>query len=196
MRYVLCGVSMLVALGSVPSWATLTDPAPANPCPSGAALRVNLAILDVSGDGGLPPPCNGPNVETAITCTVVEKPGVPVDIAIEYFDASGALISPPVPVASCGLLEGGTASFGTSALPPPFTTGAIVPTGAPAPGPFCAPFTPGCFLHGSARILSTSKKINCTATRIDFAGPCFGGPPMPLSTKDLTILLKGRQTGD
>lgn len=196
MRHQLGVLTILLMLGAAPSWATLGDPPPTNPCPGGAKLRTNLAILDVSGDGSLPPPCNGPNVETAITCTVKEKPGVPVDVAIEYFDASGALISPPVPIALCGLLEGTSVSFATSLLPPPYAAAIAVPVAAPAPGPLCAPFTAGCFLHGSARILASSKRIQCTATRIDFAGPCFGGPPMPLSTKDLTILLRSRQLGD
>ncbi len=195
MRRIFSLLAVLLVLSAVPAWATLTDPAPANPCPGSAKLSTNLSILDVTGDGGLPPPCNGPNAETAITCLVKESGGL-VDVAIEYFDASGALISPPVPVAFCGLPEGATATFSTSALPPPYAAGTIVATAAPAPGPLCPPFTPGCFLHGSARILATSKRIQCTATRIDFAGPCFGGPPMPLSTKDLTILNRGRQTGD
>jgi hypothetical protein len=196
MRAIQSLLTALLLLGAVPSWATLTDPPPANPCPAGAKFATNLSILDVSGDGGLPPPCNGPNVETAITCTVKEKFGAFVDVAIEYFDMSGALISPPVPVTICGLPEGTTVKFSTAPLPSPYAAGVIVPTAAPVPGIFCAPFTPGCFLHGSARILATSKQIQCTATRIDFAGPCFGGPPMPLSTKDLTILNRGRYIGD
>src|SRR5262245_51140736 len=106
MRAILKLLAVSLLIGSVPAWAPLTDPAPPNACPSAAKFALNLAILDVSGDGGLPPPCNGQNVETAITCTVKEKAGVTADVAIEYFDASGALISPAVPVTLCGLPEG------------------------------------------------------------------------------------------
>jgi hypothetical protein len=195
MRAILSFVAFAIVLGAVPSRATLTDPAPPNPCPGGAKLKGIFPVLDVSGDGGIPPACNGTFVETAITCISKESAGKPVDFAIEYFDASGALISPPVPVAACGLATGASVTFTTRALPPPYTPSLIVVTGAPAPGPLCPPFTPGCFLHGSARILATSRRIQCSAARLDFGGRCLGVAPQ-LPTKDLTILYKGKQIGD
>lgn len=200
MKAILASSALVIAFGVAPVWATMSDPFPPNPCLGAGKLKANLDVLDVSGDGSLPPPCpNGVFAETAITCTSKEKAAVPVDIAIEYFDASGATISPAIPVTACALAPGGTVTFATSPAGLPLSpwAGAIfVPTAPVFTGAACAPATPGCFLHGSARVLATSKKVQCTATRIDFTSPCIAGGPLPLSVKNLTIINKAKQAGD
>ena len=199
MKTILAVSGLVIGLGVAPVWATMSDPFPANPCLGAGNFKVNLDVLDVSGDGSLPPPCpNGAFVETPITCTSKEKAGVPADVAIDYFDASGATISPVIPVTSCALPPGGTVTFTTSpaGLPPPWAGAILVPTAPVFTGVPCAPGTPGCFLHGSARVLTTSKNVQCTATRIDFTSPCIAGGPLPLAVKNLTIVKKAKQAGD
>jgi len=203
--------ALYLVLGATASWATLGDPAPANPCPvPNGSYKKALAVLDVSGDGSaIAGGClNAAFVETSITCTSKEVTGVNIDIAIEYFDSSGATITPlggPVvgTNAFCGLAPGTTMTFSTrpvaaGPLPVPWGAGAtfIATTPVVPGGPACPAGTPGCFAHGSARILATSLRVQCTATRIDLSGPCIAGFPAPLASKNLTVLRMPGQKGD
>jgi len=223
--------NLIVVLAVSSALATIGDPAPDNPCPSTARFKgKGLAILDVSGDGALGPViapgvfgCTGTGgtllgnfiwAETVITCTSKEKekgtPPAPVtmDVAIEYFDAGGNLISGSLNVgatAFCGVVPGGTLTFHTdpsgampqlaTAIPGFVGTTPVIPgagVGAPAQ---CQVGSTGCFNHGSARILSTSTKIQCSAVRIDFTAACFG-LGAPLASKKLTIIKSPAQKGD
>jgi hypothetical protein len=199
--------ALYLVLAATASWATLGDPVPANPCaaPIGR-FKSPLAVLDVSGDGSAMPGCaNGAFVETSITCTSKERVGKNVDIAIQYFDSSGATITAGLLVgtnAFCGLAPGTTMTFNTrppaaGPLPGPWGTGAtfIPTTPVAAGGPACPAGTPGCFVHGSARVLATSVRVQCSATRIDLSGPCVG-LPAPLTSKNLTVIRMPKQKGD
>jgi len=199
----------LVSVGSASvTWATLGDPPPANPCPSLAEFKPSLGVLAVSGDGSPVPNCdNFVLAETAIMCTSKERAGKPVDIAIEYFDAGGNQISGPLVVgtnAFCSAAPGATFTFHTR---PPAAGAMPLPWSAPGTVPGFVPTTPvvsnapctfgvtGCFLHGSARVLATSKKVECTAVRIDMLELCqfgFGD----VATKNLTIIRATKQQGD
>lgn len=190
------------------------DPPPLNPCPSAAKFKASLVVLGVSGDGSVgAAPCAGPNTangvgtETVITCTSKEGAGKNIDVAIEYFDSSGALINTGAATptvgnnAFCGVAPGATLTFHTvppgSTLPGAWGAGGFpgfIPTAAAVPISPCTFSTTGCFLQGCARVLSTSKKVHCTATGADVAPAClFGGGPAPV--KNLTIINK-KQQGD
>jgi hypothetical protein len=209
----LLGLSIALLLLAVQSASAVVvgDPAPLNPCPGAAKFKTTLIVLDVSGDGSLGAGAcaNGVGAETPITCTSKEAAGKNIDVAIQYFDSSGALINTvAAPTVGnntfCGVTPGGTLSFHTvppgSTMPGSWGSGGgspgFIPTG-PAPMPIspCTYSTTGCFLHGTARVLSTSKKIECTATRLDLYAPCNGGAPGPLAVKNLTIVNK-KQQGD
>ena len=171
---------------ATPVWAGIGDPIPANPCgetPLNKEFRVGgfLAVLDVSGGG-----CNGPAVQTAITCTL--KMGQPKaaaeDIAVEiYSESTGASITGGPFCVAAGLPAGSSVTMVTGALPAPSIFGGAVVI--PTPGGSCGP---GCFLHGSARVFSTGGVLQCTAARVDLSEVCFGGAPVPATRKGLTIL--------
>jgi hypothetical protein len=186
------------------AWAgSISDPVPANPCPGATVFKAKLAVLDVSSDGAAL--CGGiVNADTAITCTIKEPDsgGVGADLVIEYYDETGAPMNSPLGVAAdtfCGALPGDTLTFTLSALPPgpagfgPWATGPTIPGFVGAGAGSCGP---GCALHGYARIFSSSKKIQCTGTRIDTSGFCLGASPTPLTTKNLTVITVPRQKGD
>jgi hypothetical protein len=195
--------ALLVALSTSSAWGGIGDPVPVNPCNPSAKLKVSLSVLDVNGDGSLVagPACtNDVHAETAITCTSKEKLGVSADVVIQYFDASGAQIGTN---SQCGIAPGTTLTFHTvppgSIMPLPWGSPLAVPgyvlTGPiPSPGASC-PMATGCFLHGSARILTTSKNVQCTATRIDLVNLCFGVQG-PMGLKEWTIIKKVKQLGD
>jgi hypothetical protein len=168
------------------AWAGIGDPVPPNPCSPAAISRSTYAILDVSGSGGA---CVPPFAETAITCTIVAGNSLGVaDVVVEFYDeTTGASISGPVCVGA-SIPAGTTVNMVTNPLPPPspFTGFPIAAAGS------CGP---GCFTHGSARVFSDGRLV-CSAQRIDLSGVCIGGFPVPLTTKDLTVVRKGRQTGD
>jgi hypothetical protein len=209
-KSVLIGI-LLSALAAPSARATIGDSAPANPCGGAAYKGKGLAILDVSGDGGIGGGCPGNGVwaETAITCTSKEKTGNNIDVAIEYYDSGGNLISGALVVGTnawCGAIPGDTFTFYTDpsgGLTAPWVAPGGVPAFpiattpvVPGAGATCLAGTAGCFAHGSARVLSTSTKIQCSATRIDFSGPCSAGLPVPVASKNLTIIKSPAQKGD
>ena len=188
--------------------ATIGDRPPANPCPAAAPYKRKFAVLDVSGDGSYMGVAGCPNnvlAETAIVCTV--KDVVPADMAIEYFDASGAGIGGPLAVgtnAFCTLPPGSTLTFYTtpSVMPKPWGGVGAVPGAVPVSsgaGSACpvGQGVPGCFRHGSARVLSTTKFLQCTATRLDMKLPCGSSTALtPDAVKPLTIIKVPSQQGD
>lgn len=203
---------ILVSVGCASvTWATLGDPAPANPCPSLAKFKASLGVLAVSGDGSptFSGCANSVVAETAIVCTSKENAGKTVDIAIEYFDPAGNQISGPLVVGAntfCAAAPGATFTFHTR---PPAAGNMPKPWGGTAPGavPGFVSTTPvvsnapctfgitGCFLHGSARVLATSKKVECTAVRIDMRDLCAATGPV-FTTKNLTVIKGPKQQGD
>lgn len=218
-KQILAGI-VIAALAAPAAWATIGDVAPANPCPvpnNGNFKGKGLAILDVTGDGSVGAGClNGVWAETVITCTSKEKQkgnppvAVNMDVAIEYYDSGGNLISGGLVVginAWCGAVPGDTFTFytdpwgGAGGLAPPWAGvgefPGLIATNPVAPGVAgCAPGTPGCFNHGSARVLSTSTKIQCSATRVDLSSVCTGWAPVPQASKNLTIIKSPAQKGD
>lgn len=211
MRAILA-IAILVATLGVPAYAGIGSPVPNNAClPDMDKFKVNLGILNVNGDGSLGTGmcANGVSAETVITCTSKEKLGKSIDIAVEYFDAGGATLSATPPSSGsnlvCGVAAGETVTFHTvppgSLLPTPWGAGGspgYVPTvAATTPGAACTYSTAGCFQHGSARVLATSGKVQCTATEVGLSGVlCTGIVPGSVAIKDLTILKKAAQVGD
>jgi hypothetical protein len=195
------------------AWAgSIGDPPPANPCPGGSVFRAKLAVLDVTSDGDIL--CRGFTfADTAITCTVKEpdREGAGADVVIEYFDEQGEKMNSPflgVGIDTfCGVAPGSALMFTLSPLPPSFPSAAGPWSAGTSPTPGYVPLikdgstcaAPGCILHGYARILSTDKKIQCTGTRIDLTAFCSPPvpslPPIPLTTKNLTVI-KNPQKGD
>jgi hypothetical protein len=207
MRVVATVAALVTVLGAAPAYAGIGHAIPTNAClPDNDKFKVNLGVLNVSGDGSLGNGCtNGVGAETVITCTSKEKAGKTLDIAIEYFDAAGNTISASPPSSGnnlvCGLAAGETVRFHTvppvSDLPGPWAGGSpgYVPTVAPAPIVTCMFGAAGCFLNGSARVLSTSTKVQCTATKLDIRLVCAGVQGVG-AMKDLTIIKKAAQQGD
>jgi hypothetical protein len=211
MRAILTLAALVVALAGPPAaYAGIGHAIPGNAClPDTKKFKVNLGVLNVNGDGsfGAGMCMNGVNAETIITCTSKEKLGKTIDIAVEYFDSSGATISASPPTSGsnlvCGVGAGETVKFHTvppgSGMPGPWgvggTPGYVPTSAAPVPIAACSFGTTGCFLNGSARILSTSTKVQCTATKIDINIPCNGAPGIG-ATKNLTIIKKAAQQGD
>jgi len=206
----LLALPTLLLLAVQSAFAVVGDPPPAvNNCTSTAKFKASLIIVDVSGDGsvGAGACANDVGAETVITCTSKEGAGKNIDIAIEYFDSGGAPINTVgTPAVGnnlfCNVPPGATRSFHTvppgSTLPGPWgAPGAIpgfIPTvAATTPLAPCTFSTAGCFLHGSARVMSTSKKVHCSATRVDVNGPCAGVGVAP--AKELTVIIK-KQQGD
>lgn len=209
MKAFVSAIVLVASLCAAPARAGIGDLVPTNPCPDNSKFKLNQGVLNVNGDGSLGNGCtNGVIAETAITCTSKEKAGKTMDVAIEYFDAGGATISASPLVVStnvfCDVAAGQTITFHTvppaSDLPLPWGASAafpgFIPTTATTPISPCTFGTTGCFLHGSARVLSTSTKLHCTATFIDIFGPCTGLSPGTLATKNLTIIKKAKQQGD
>jgi hypothetical protein len=206
LRFTLCILAATFAASS--ALAQIGDPAPANPCavPSGA-FKTKLAVLDVTSDGVAV--CGPVLAETAITCVLKEADsgGVSADVAIEYFDEAGK------PMNGGAFLGEGTDFFCANGVFAPSVGDSFTFTlSPPMPGPWVgvpglvpvpagsalAPClgAPGCALHGYARIWSTSKKLQCTGTRIDTSALCLGAAPGPLTTKNLTVIKIPRQKGD
>lgn len=191
--------------------AGIGDDPPLNPCPEADKFKTNLGILNVTGDGslGVGPPTECTNwgfAETVIVCTSKEKTKN-IDVAIQYFDNAGNLMSGTLSVGTntfCAVPPGETLTFHTvppgSKLPEPWNsvggTPGFIPTTATVPVAPCSHGTTGCFLQGSARVLSTSNKIQCTATFLDIFGACFVDLPGAVATKNLTIITKSKQKGD
>jgi hypothetical protein len=208
MRFILQQSLLFVALGASTAFAGIGGTLPANPCPENAKFKTNLGVLNVNGDGSLGAGACGnlARAETAIICTSKEKSGNTIDIAIEYFDFSGATISASPLVVNnnlyCGIDAGETLTFHTAPagndLPLPWRGGSpgFVPTTPVVPLAACAYDDTGCFLGGSARILATSKKIECTAVMIDLSGPCSLSTAGAVASKKLTIINKAKQAGD
>jgi hypothetical protein len=204
--------TLIAILGGAPAWAGIGGPIPNNACmPDMDKFKVNLGVLDVNGDGsfGAGMCANIVLAETVITCTSKEKLGKTLDIAIEYFDLSGAMLTASPPVVGnnlfCGIAAGETVTFHTvppgSDLPTPWgaggTPGYIPTSAAPVPIAPCEYSTAGCFLHGSARILATSSKVQCSATHVGLSNVLCGGVvPGSSAVKNLTILKKAVQVGD
>lgn len=195
-----CAAAAILFAGE--AWSGLGDPVPANPCPGAAPLRSKYAVLDVSSDGAVL--CAGNLVDTQITCTIkdVAPAAASTDLLIQYFDDTGAPMNPVFAVgvdAFCGVVPGASFTFHLSPLPAPLVPVGAIPGFAAIAGTsaFCGIGFPGCMLHGSARILSSSRKIQCTGARIDMINPCltaFAVPPM--ARKNLTVIKLPMQLGD
>jgi len=212
MRAILAIAILVTTVGGAPAYAGIGSTVPNNAClPDMDKFKVNLGILNVNGDGSLGTGlcANNVSAETVITCTSKEKLGKTIDIAVEYFDQSGATLSASPPSSGnnlvCGVAAGETVTFHTvpptSDVPGPWGAGGspgyVPTTAAPSPGAACTYSTAGCFLHGSARVLATSTKVQCSATQVGLSGILCGGiVNSSVAIKDLTIIKKAAQAGD
>ena len=107
---------------------------------------------------------------TFFTCTSLEKTTT-MRVGVEVFPGpGGSPVNDPV-ATSFAILPGGTATFGTN----------------PAVGFSIASDLSVFLTEGSARILSTSRKLMCTAYRADYANS------PPTSMMHLTIIKKTTQ---
>lgn len=121
------------------------------------------------------------NIETVFSCTSLEKSGTIV-VAVEVF---GALGGAPLNDASTPTGDGAeTLQVGETAT---ITTGATV---AFHEDEIIDSLGPASVRNGSARIVSTSKRIACSA----FIADELNDPPGSMTS--LTILYKQKQKGD
>jgi hypothetical protein len=131
--------------------------------PAHAQATPLFTVAGVINSGGL---------GTFFACTNSDT--VAATIGVEVFDGSGASLNNPT-ATQVSVAAQETVLFGT--------TGALGLS-------IDANLSPGIFTKGSAHILSTSKKIACSA----FLAHSGNIPPMSMVT--LTIAAKGKQKGD
>ncbi|MFQ5667539.1 MAG: hypothetical protein ACE5I7_14100 [Candidatus Binatia bacterium] len=120
-------------------------------------------------------------IETEFSCTSLEKAKT-ITIAVEVFPATGGS---PLNIAGLPALEG--------ALPVPPGATVTIATGTTVgihEDLLIAGLGPASVRNGSARIVSTSKKIACSAYLVD----CLNTPPNSMTA--LTVIGKTRQKGD
>ena len=182
MANLLALITLVAGLWASPALAGPVDtPIPLNPCaaPNGD-LKLQLVANDVATDSGgaaCPNPGSG-CTETMIVCyNTAATGGDNIDIVVELFDATGALVTPAVPsVEVCSIQPGASAAFTTNFLPgqSPYQ-GTVVSAGSHLVPP------------GSLRVLSSSKKIACDASLIDVQGYVVYGLASPLWSKDITL---------
>jgi hypothetical protein len=192
MAYLLALITLLAGLWVSPALAGPVDTAiPSNPCaaPNGD-LKIQFVANDVATDsGGVACPIAGSGcTETMIVCyNTGATGGNPIDIVVELFDATGALVTPAVPfVSACNIQPGASASFTTNLFPgqSPYQGTVVSATSHLVP-------------PGSLRVLSSSKKIACDASLIDVQGYVVYGFASPLWSKDITVTRGGNgQKGD
>jgi hypothetical protein len=87
--------------------------------------------------------------------------------------------------AFCAVPAGTTMTFITGVMTAPWA-----PSGTFIPG-IAAPYS-----FGSARVLATSRKVQCTATLVDHSAVCGFAFPAPLAAKNLTVIRLPGQKGD
>jgi hypothetical protein len=150
----------LFTISVTPALAGVAD----SPLPELTARKRTLHLFTVPGILG------SANLQTFFGCTSLEKSET-VRIGVELFsDAGGGPLNDAAATA-LNVVSGGTVYFGTGA-----TGGITIDSNLGA--------SPG---RGSARILTTSKKVACTA----FVAERFNSPPT--SMMSLTIIGKTTQ---
>ena len=163
--------SVLAVMGLVAlvSWGTLARAGIADsPLPVLVAGQSTFHVYSVSGAGGTV--ITG--CATYFSCTSTDT--VPMQVGIEVFGRAGGGPANDATATSLSVPPGGSVMFGTgSAVAIPIDSS--LGTGV---------------VRGSARILSTSKKLVCTAFLAD------SGNAPPTSMVYLTIVAKTKQKGD
>lgn len=188
---------LLTLVGVVLLWARMgfagpvDSPIPANPCLTPIDdFKLAYIASEVGTDYG-GPACGlvgSGCAETRVVCTNVgDSDDGPMDVAIEFFDVSGNIVSGSFidnNSVECGLAPGATAAFvtkGTLPLPyfgfPTVTVGPVVPL-------------------GSLRVLSSrAKSLACDVTLIDVTNLADAG--VVTNVKDVTVTKTNKgQKGD
>ena len=195
------------------AYAGVNDVLPTtNVCAGGTKWKTRLIVADMNGDGGDLSSCTvgadagGVYAETSITCTSKERVGVNVDFALQIFEPTGANLTPASPdagMSACTLAPGESVTFvtnGTSAIPRPWAgtaTTKVVPFSSSVLSDCPAGAgESGCLRHGSARVIATSNKIQCTAVRLDMGQFCASGGTAPPVVKNLSLFPKAPSKGD
>jgi hypothetical protein len=185
-------ISLVAGVLASPAFAGPVDTLiPVNPCGlANGSLKLQFVANDTATDsGGAGCPNAGSGcAETLVVCYNAGETGdKPIDVVVELFDNSGALITPAVPATfACNVAPGASTAFRTNFLPPasPYQ-GAEVSSISPQVPP------------GSLRILATSKRIACDVSVIDTSGYVVYGLGSPLWVKDVTVTRANKgQKGD
>jgi len=175
---------MVLASGSTAVWAA---DGPLN-TPVGTFLdgRLGRHVWTVAGA------LKRQGMVTSISCTSLEALGVNADIGVEFFDGAGTQLNNVATDLGAGVCNGGIVGV------PPGNSVTIASGGT-------AQFHEDCIVGvgtfaGSARILSTSSKIACTAQIEDSKSvilDALGNPTgrTPAVTR-LTLIKRNKQAGD
>ena len=165
-RITLVAVALALTISARVTSAGIAD----SPLPVLSAGATTLHLYSVPGV------INGGNISTFFLCTSTDT--APQQVAVEVFPYPGGAPCNDAAAESFNVLPGATARFGTGGPSNDILGGlglsSTIACGLSANG-------------GSARILSTSKKLVCTA----FAGDRFNIPPQ--TTWQLTIIAKLKQ---
>jgi hypothetical protein len=160
---------------------------PLNPCPGAAPLKAFYIANEVGAHQkwrGTRP--SSGCAETMVVCHHNGRTGsTPIDVAVELFTSTGALIPGPVAIA-CGVAPGGSAAFVTLGAP-------LVPPYFGTVNGVTAPQVP----LGALRVLSTAKSVVCDVTLLDTRSIGLGFSPSPAGAKNVTLTIVNRgQKGD
>jgi hypothetical protein len=128
--------------------------------PGSTTLHV-YSLIGVIGAGG--------GLGTYFSCTSTDT--IPIQVGVELFGAAGGAPSNNAVTSSLSVAPGATVVFGTVSPVAAFIVDSIL----------------GILGNGSARILSTSKKLACTA----FVADRLNSPPT--SAWQLTVIAKTKQ---
>lgn len=169
-RPIICALALAGALAATPALAGVAD----SPLP---VLAVGSATQHVYSVPGV---IKNNNVETVFVCTSFDS--AVATVGVEVFAAGGGSplndVSPALGDGTETVSPGGTATI---------TTGA---TAAFHEDEIIDALLPASVRNGSARILSTSKKIGCTA----FITDEINDPPSGMAP--LRIIYRTKQRGD
>ena len=159
------------SIAAAPAFAGIAD----WPLPVLVTGKKTLHVYSVSGVGG----AGGGAFGTYFSCTSTDTAAM--QVGVEVFGDGGGCASPPgcapgndAVATSLSVGSGATVMFGT----------------CPADGILLTSDLAACFTLGSARILSTSRKLICTA----FLADRLGTPPRTIVY--LTIVKKTTQKGE
>lgn len=166
MKQLSCALGLVVALLATPALAGIAD----SPLPTLVAGKKTFHVYSVSGVGN----AVVTGYAAYFSCTSADT--APMQVGIEVFGDNGGGSVNDATATSLSVPPGGSVMFGTSSISAAIT----IDSNLGSPGA----------TRGSARILSTSKKLVCSA----FLADNFNSPPA--SMVYLTIVKKTTQKGE